>query len=234
MNHRLITPSSPATVAAVARPRTVSDDDILDAAAAAVAEVGPAEVTLARVGARVGLSAATVLQRFGSRRALLLAVARRGADVLPARLRACTDAPRPAAALVEALVDVAAGVRTSAEFANHLAFLLLDLTDPDFRAVAQEYAAGVESAVADVLRAGQRAGELPGLRPRRAREAARALHCAYNGGLVTWGMTGEGAPGPAVRRQLHHALAPYTAHPTAATSCGAGAAGSASIGSAST
>ena len=39
-------------------------------------------------------------------------------------------------------------VRTSAEFANHLAFLLLDLTDPQFQQISRDYATAVEQAIA--------------------------------------------------------------------------------------
>ena len=194
----------------MARPRTVTDEALLDAAAAAVAAVGPGALTLADISVRVGLSPATLLQRFGSKRGLLLALARHHVDDLPRRLRAATGSSTPAAALVDTLAELAAGVRTSAEFANHLAFLLLDLTDPDFQQVTRDYARAVEAAVAAVLDAARAAGEL------RAGSATdtylpRALHAAYNGALVTWGMTAEGQAGDHVRRQLGQVLAPHLA-----------------------
>ena len=48
----------------VARPRTVSDDAVLDATARAVGRVGPARLTLGHVAAEVGLAPATLVQRF--------------------------------------------------------------------------------------------------------------------------------------------------------------------------
>ena len=56
------------------RPRTVSDEAILAATARMIGRVGPVRLTLADVGGEVGLSPATLLQRFGSKRGLLIAL----------------------------------------------------------------------------------------------------------------------------------------------------------------
>ncbi|WIM99258.1 TetR family transcriptional regulator [Actinoplanes oblitus] len=173
----------------MARPRTVSDDEILDAAAAAVAESGPAAVTLSQIGALAGLTAGALSQRFGSKRGLLLALARRDAAALPARI---ATAPGPAA-LIETFARLAGGITGPAEFANHLQFLLLDVTDPEFREVTRGYATAIEEAIGTVLRSPD-AG-LP-----------RAVHAAYNGALITWGMTGDGTPADAVRAALTRVL----------------------------
>ena len=190
------------------RPRTVTDETLLDAAAAAVAAVGPTALTLAEIGSRVGLSPATLVQRFGSKRGLLLALARHSADALPNQLRLAAGAPAPAAALIDSLTSLADSITTSAQFANHLAFLLLDLTDPDFQEVSRIYARGVETAIADVLDAGRAAGELVG-ESHQWTTLPRAVHSAYNGALVTWGMTNDGLPGQHVRDQLNQLLAPH-------------------------
>jgi len=171
----------------MARPRTVTDDAILAAAARAVAAVGPAEVTLAQVGAEAGLTAAALLRRFGSKRGLLLALARHGAATLPAHLAAARDADD----LVERLAAMAASMRDPAEFANHLAFLLLDVSDPEFRAISRDYTTAVEAAIGRTVGDGN----------------ARAVHAAYNGALLTWGLAGgEGDPAADVRRQLRRVL----------------------------
>ncbi len=186
----------------MARPRTVSDEAVLAGAAVAVAAAGPGDVTLAEIGARVGLAPATLLQRFGSKRGLLLALARHGADTLPRQLAAAQHADAPVAALVEVFAGLAEGVRSRKEFANHLAFLLLDLSDPDFQQISRDYANAVERAIADVLAASRAAGELTS----SGEGLARAVHAAYNGALVTWGMTGDGHPAEHVRSQLGHLL----------------------------
>ncbi|MET8542281.1 helix-turn-helix domain-containing protein, partial [Kitasatospora sp. NPDC004799] len=55
------------------RPRTTSDAEILAATARAIGIHGPGRLTLAHVGAEAGVSPATLSQRFGSKRGLLLA-----------------------------------------------------------------------------------------------------------------------------------------------------------------
>lgn len=193
----------------MARPRTISDETLLTGAAAVVARRGPAAVTLADIGAEVGLSPATLLQRFGSKRGLLLALARQAAADLPRTIRRAAQAAHPTEALIEVLAELAGGVRTPEEFANHLAFLLLDLTDPDFGRITADYAAAVEAAILEVLQASQTAGE-------RTETAStglpRAVHAAYNGALITWGMhsPNPASPAEAVRAQLCYVLSPVT------------------------
>lgn len=197
----------------MARPRTVSDAAILAAAADTVAAIGPAHLTLAQIGARVGLSAAALMRRFGSKDKLLLALARHDAHALPDKLAAARDADRPTEALIEALTAMAARVRTTTEFANHMAFLLLDMSDPDFQQVSRDYTLAVEAAIGVVLQAARTAGEL---RPAPDDDGLpRAVHAAYNGAMVTWGMAADGGdPAQYVRGQLRHLLGPrLTQHP---------------------
>lgn len=85
------------------RPRTVSDEAILDAVLALAHRVGPAEVTLAAAADEVGLSAATLVQRFGTKRDLLLAADKRGVDLWVGAL-AATTTTSPLGRVVDGLV----------------------------------------------------------------------------------------------------------------------------------
>jgi AcrR family transcriptional regulator len=187
------------------RPRTVDDEQILAAAALAVGEIGPARLTLADVGSRIGLSPATLLQRFGSKRGLLLAVAATGVDVMPSRIRGALAEEKVLGALVDALVEFTTSVEDPAHFANHLSFLLMDLADPDFRAIGRRHVEGVVRAIEDVLTIAVARGELesqvdvPSL--------ARLVHAIYNGALLAWGMAPVGLPGEAVRARLQDVVA---------------------------
>jgi AcrR family transcriptional regulator len=62
------------------RPRTVTDEAIIAAAATVIGRLGPGKLTLAGVGKEIGLSAATLVQRFGSKRGLLPAMPKSAAD----------------------------------------------------------------------------------------------------------------------------------------------------------
>ena len=56
------------------RPKATTDQAILDATHRAVTRIGPMRLTLAHVAREAGVSPATLVQRFGSKRALLLAL----------------------------------------------------------------------------------------------------------------------------------------------------------------
>ena len=189
----------------VPRPRTVSDEDILAAAARVVGEVGPERLTLADVGRRVGLAPATLLQRFGSRRGLLLALATHDVDAVPTRIRAAGEAADSVLdALVTALASVAGAISSPAEFGNRLAFLLTDLSDPEFQAVARRFSERLTAAIAEVLDAAAGREEIG--RGEDTAGLAELMFVVYNGALVSWGLTPQGQPADAVRRHLRAVL----------------------------
>jgi len=161
------------------RPRLVSDDAVLDAASRVVARAGPAGATLAAVGAECGLSAATLVQRFGSKRRLLLALSSRSVAAVTegfADARARHD--DPVTALLEALAAQVAGLATPEAMANSLAFLHLDLVDDEFRAVALDVWRAMRTEIAATLGTGD--------------DVARRVLVAYNGSLITWAVERDG------------------------------------------
>jgi AcrR family transcriptional regulator len=159
------------------RPRTRTDAEVLDAALRAVSAHGVARLTLADVAREAGLAPSTLAERFGSKRELLLAAAR----------RAAAEARLPEGDAVDALVALAAGVGDRRAFAHQLALLELDVSDPEFGAAAAEHATGLQAQLA------ARVGDA-GL--------ARALYVAYNGSLVLWALSGEGRLADALRADL--------------------------------
>ena len=56
------------------RPRKVSDEAVFAAAYRAMNRLGPGELTLAEIANEAGVTAGALVQRFGSKRALLLAL----------------------------------------------------------------------------------------------------------------------------------------------------------------
>ena len=191
------------------RPRTVSDDEIFAATMRAVTRVGPARFTLADVGQAVGLSAAALVQRFGSKRALLLAVVSRAPDMVDDCFVAARAAhASPLAALVAAALESATHVRSPDELANSLAFLQIDLSDPDFRrpalANSEQILAGYEALVRDAVAAGE-------LGDCNAPRVARAVHALVGGSLINWAIHRDGALAAYVRRDLETLLTPLRA-----------------------
>lgn len=189
------------------RPRTVGDDDILKAAATAIAEDGPADITLAAVGGRVGLSPATLLQRFGSKRGLMLALAESGPDWAAEKFRvASAQHPSPLEALVAALRAMTASVASPETMANQLACLQLDLRDPDFHRLALTHSRTFRREIRRLLVKALTAGELEPCDPRRL---AESIEVTYNGALLTWAVYRSQSIDRWLARQLEAVLAPH-------------------------
>jgi AcrR family transcriptional regulator len=185
------------------RPRTRTDDELLDAAFNAIGAVGPARLTLADVATEAGVAPATLVQRFGSKRALLVAAAsraaRRAAHALPP---ANGD---PLAALADGLVALTEPVRDPAAFANHLALLQLDLADPELRALAVAHARGLRRAIRTLLDDARDDGQLD---PCDTGALADAVHATFHGAQLDWAVDRRGSLAARVRGALATVLEP--------------------------
>src|SRR5437763_2299840 len=118
------------------RPRATSDADILAAAFRIVARVGPS-LTLGDVAREAGVSPATLVQRFGSKRGLLLAVFSSGPTSLGDQFAQIRAGSKTALGAVLAVGECMAAMAHSPEaMSNSLAFLQMDLVDPEFHALA--------------------------------------------------------------------------------------------------
>ena len=189
------------------RPRKRTDEQLIEAAARVIGARGPHELTLADIGREAGIAPATLLQRFGSKRALLLAVAASAPGMISgvfaeARARSRT----PLAALEAALVALASTVSDPDEVANHLAFLALDLRDPEFRQYAVQDSDTFRAEIGALLKDAAADGQLE-LRNRRP--LAELLQAAYHGALLMWAIERDGSPSERVRRHVRLALSPH-------------------------
>lgn len=195
----------------MSRPRATSDDELLMATARAVSRVGPARLTLADVAKEAGVVPATLMQRFGSKRGLLLALVKlSGAATAEemAKLRAAH--PSPLAAL-RAYAECMAGMASSPEeLANHLAFLVMDLTDPEFHRYSLEHARVFQAELQALVDAAVAARELKKCDSARL---ARLMQEMIHGALVTWAILREGTAQEWVRKEWDMLLAPYVAKP---------------------
>jgi len=192
----------------MARPRLVGDDLILDATRQVLAELGPVKLTLAAVGSRVGLAPPTLMQRFGSKRGLLLASAARSPQLV---LRAAEEAEArntsPLAGLRDFALTAVAHIKHREELGNGLGFVQLDLTDPDFRRHALAHSAAIVDTCTRFYRAAQDAGEL---RPDADVPAlARHTLVCFTGALQVWAVNGRDSLAGFLTDQLDLMLAPY-------------------------
>ncbi|MBA8845054.1 AcrR family transcriptional regulator [Ochrobactrum sp. RH1CCR137] len=79
----------------MARTKSVPDEAVLDRLLAVVAKAGPDGLTFARAAKAAGLSAATLVQRYGNSQSMLEAVLLRAWDKLDAATRAADEDAEP-------------------------------------------------------------------------------------------------------------------------------------------
>ncbi len=193
----------------VGRPRSVHDDVIFEAGADVVSAHGPGGLTLAAVASHVGLSAPALTQRFGSKRGLLLAFAAASVTAVDRLFEeAVANASGPVAAIRAALVAFTAPVGTRAAMANNLAFLQLDLTDPDLGRHAAEQSRLLRRRLTGLVAEGVTAGELLDV---DAGELADTIYTVYNGALLTWAIDGRGALSSWLGARVDRVLGPFLA-----------------------
>jgi AcrR family transcriptional regulator len=194
------------------RPRKVSDDAIYAAAIRAMGRLGPAELTLAEIAAEAGLTASAVVQRFGSKRALLLTMSEQLAASTEGFITGLEAAHRSPLAALRAYADCMAGLAVSpAALFRNLAYLQIDLTDPEFRTHLEAQARGTRAGLEALLASARRAGELtaetdPG-------RLARTVEAVLSGSMLTWGFYRKGTAARWMRNDLEAVLAPYIPPP---------------------
>ena len=189
------------------RPRTVADENIIAAAAKVIGRVGPGNLTLADVGKEAGLSAATLVQRFGSKRGLLLAMATSAAESMDACFDMVRAAhPSPLSALVAAATDITRYFDTPEEVANHLSFLQMDLSDPDFHRLMVISSRKTLEGYRRLLREAVDAGELVECDTQRL---ARAISAVCGGSLISWAVFKQGTAVSWVREDVDTVLEPH-------------------------
>jgi AcrR family transcriptional regulator len=188
------------------RKKITPDAAVVEATMRVINRMGPVRLTLADVAAEAGLSPATLLQRFGSKRGLLLAVAETSvhrADECFERARARYGSPLKA--LSATLDEIAQLASTPEALANNLAFLQIDLTDPDFYRVALKDAKATIAGYKALLDDAVEAGEIAKCNVARL---ARAVWAMAGGSLLGWAILREGSVNKFLSRDVEVLLEP--------------------------
>jgi len=190
------------------RPRKVSDEAVFAAAYRAMQRLGPGELTLAEIAAEAGVTAGALAQRFGSKRALLLALAEGAAATAGEPLRGLRSEHRSPVAALRAYAECLAGLASSpAALARNLAYLQIDLADPDFRAQLARQGRATRDGIGELLADAVADRELA---PDTDTEAlARNIETVLNGALLTWAFYQEGTAARFLRDAVDTTLTPY-------------------------
>ena len=191
------------------RRRKAEDTDVFAAIVRVMLRAGPAELTLGAIAAEAGLTAGALVQRFGSKRALLHAHARYAASTGDIGL----DAPRPARAAsplaaLRAVTVVYARLAGSPRAAlRSLAYLHNDLADPVLRRHLLRLNRATRVRYEQLLAGAVAAGELradtdvPAL--------ARMIEVTLGGSFLAWTIYREGPAARHLRQDLDATLRPY-------------------------
>jgi AcrR family transcriptional regulator len=170
--------------------------------------LAPADLTLAQIAAEAGVTASALVQRFGSRRGLLLLMSERLAQSSEGFITGLLEQHRSPLAALRAWSDCMAGLAVSpAALFRNLAYLQIDLTDPEFRRHLSVQARGTRAGLRAVIEAAKAAGELV---PRtRSDQLARTIEAVLSGSMLVWGFYQDGTAASWMRADLNAVLAPY-------------------------
>lgn len=165
------------------RTRSISDATLLDGALAVMRRSGPEGITFQSVAAETGLSAPTLVQRFGTKSALVRAALIRAWDGLDAATaKADAAAPLTPAGAIALLVALSSGYGEGDAYADGLLILREDLRDPMLRRRGAKWG----KALADAL--GRRLGGRNGPRP----DLGRLMASVWQGAIIWWGFSPRG------------------------------------------
>ena len=184
-----------------ARPRKVTDDDVFMAAHRVMSRLGPSELTLGHIAAEAGVTAGALVQRFGSKRDLMLQLSERF-SVGTGEMFALAAAHRSPLAALRAYAECMAGMAdTPAAFMRNLSYLQIDLTDPDFRTHLAKSAKATREELQKLIREAIEAKELtPSTNPK---QLARTIEAVIGGSMLSWAFYQEGTSSKWMRDDLN-------------------------------
>ena len=190
------------------RPQKVTDGEIYMAAQRAMSKVGPGELTLAEIAGEAGVTAGLLVQRFGSKRELLLKLSEQfsgGTGEMFVELRRGHRSPL---ATLRAYSDCMAHMAANpAAFARNFAYLQIDLTDPDFRKHLVKHARATRRELQKLIKEAIDEKELSP--DTNARQLARTVEAVVNGSMLSWAFYQEGTAAKWMRHDLDAILRPY-------------------------
>lgn len=189
------------------RPRETSDEEILAATARVMQRRSPTQLTLADVAKEAGVVPATLIQRFGTKRGLLLTLCGTAPGGVAGQFAAARVRHKsPLKALIELYADCTSFAPTPEAMANGLAWLQNDLTEPDFHSITLAQFRAIREETKRMLDEAVAAGEL---RNCDTGELARLIQHLNGGAMVAWAVYRQGSVSSWVRRELEALLKPY-------------------------
>jgi AcrR family transcriptional regulator len=190
------------------RRRKAEDADVFAALVRVMQRRGPAELTLREIAREAGVTAGALVQRFGSKRAMVLAHARHAATTGDVGLT--VPSPRTSSPL-EALRSVTAMYAQLADSpraaVRNLAYLLNDLADPALRRHLLRLSRAARVWYEELLTDAVAERELRANTDVRA--LARLIEVTLRGSFLNWTLYREGSAADWLREDLDDMLRPH-------------------------
>jgi AcrR family transcriptional regulator len=193
------------------RPRETSDQQLLAATARVMQRLSPSRLTLVDVAKEAGVVPATLIQRFGTKRELLLANCKVWTSSVAGQFAAArAKYGSPLKTLIELFVECSSFAATPESMANGLAYLQIDLTDPDFHAVLRTQYEIMRTETKKLLDQAVAAREL---KPCNTAELARLVQQVNGGAMLDWAVFRKGSLASWLRASLEALFLPYCRSP---------------------
>ncbi len=166
------------------RHKSISDDEILEYALPVIARAGPAGFRLTDVAAKIGLSPATLLQRFGDKKTLVERAFAHDNERFASWIAELPKGRGEAETLaVYRAATQGFHANPDPDLADHLLWLREDIRDPVFNAMARARFGLFRTAIVE---------RLPPLRL-PAHEVAQILDGQMHGAIIQWAIEPEGS-----------------------------------------
>jgi AcrR family transcriptional regulator len=177
----------------VPRRKTIPDYQVLDALFGALLTTGPAGLTFARAAKACGLSAATLVQRYGDREALVEAILLRAWDRLDEATEAADaeEAPTPQGA-IDLLMRLMPADTAERDATDGLLLLREDIRNPTLRARGAAWGHRLAAALGRRLSAD----------PNEGMRLGWQLASLWQGAHTWWAFTRQEPADKAIRRAL--------------------------------
>jgi AcrR family transcriptional regulator len=167
----------------------------------------PVDLTLADVAKEAGVVPATLIQRFGTKRSLLLAACRTAPGGVPELFGAArAEYGSPLRTLIELYAQCSGFASTPEAMANGLAYLQVDLIDPEFHAITLAQFTAIRDETKKLLDDAVASDEL---KPCDTGDLARLIQQVNGGAMLDWAVYRKGSLAAWLRRSLKGLLAPY-------------------------
>jgi AcrR family transcriptional regulator len=163
------------------RSKQQSDEAVLEAALPVIFRRGPGEFTLAEVAAAAGLAPATLIQRFGSKRGLMLAAVGHSTTQLSTALETLPTGSG-ADAVIQLFLASTPGLAEEDALADHLLWLSEDIRDPEMNALTRRHFEVFRKVLAE---------RMPPL-PVAPEVAMRLIEAQWHGALMQWAVERQG------------------------------------------